>query len=80
LSETDEQVIRVDVSKHSPLIGKTLGDLNLWITVGAYILVIKREEHHIFDPGRDMKVLAGDSLIARGSYYGVQKLKKMAAG
>jgi len=80
LSETDEQVVRAEVSKHSPLVGKTLGDLNLWMTVGAYILVIKRKEHYIFNPGRDMKVLAGDSLIARGSYYGVQKLKKMAAG
>jgi len=80
LAETDEQVARADVSKRSPLVGKTLGDLNLWMTVGAYILMIVRGGHYIFDPGRNMKVLAGDSLIARGSYYGVQKLKKMAAG
>lgn len=80
LAETDEQVARVDVSKRSPLVGKTLGDLNLWMTVGAYILMIVRSGHYIFDPGRNAKVLAGDSLIARGSYYGVQKLKKMAAG
>jgi uncharacterized protein with PhoU and TrkA domain len=80
LAETDEQVARVDVLKRSPLVGKTLGDLNLWMTVGAWVLAIKRGEHYIFDPGRKMKVLAGDSLIARGSYYGVQKLKKMAAG
>jgi len=80
LAETDEQVARVDVSRRSPLVGKTLGDLNLWMTVGVYVLMIVRSGHYIFDPGRNMKVLAGDSLIARGSYYGVQKLKKMAAG
>jgi uncharacterized protein with PhoU and TrkA domain len=78
LGETDEQVTRVYVSKNSPLAGKTLGDLNLWIAVGAYVLAIKRGDHYIFDPGRNMKILAGDSLIARGSYLGVQKLKKMA--
>jgi len=80
LAETDEQVARADVSKRSPLVGKTLGDLNLWMTVGAYVLAIKRGERYIFDPGRSMKVLSGDSLIARGSYLGVQKLKKMASG
>lgn len=80
LGETDEQVARVDVSKSSSLVGKTLGELNLWVTVGAYILVIKRMEHYIFDPGRTMRISAGDSLIARGSYYGVEKLKKIAAG
>ncbi len=80
LSETDEQVVHVDVSKRSPLAGKTLGELNLWVTVGAYVLVIKRGEHHIFEPTKDMKLLAGDSIVVRGSYYGVQKLKKLVAG
>lgn len=80
LAQADEQIAKVDVSESSPLVNKTLGKLNLWSTVGAYVLMIKRGEVYIFNPGIRVKIRAGDSLIVRGSALGVQKLKGMAAG
>ena len=80
IAEADEQIARVDVSERSELVGRTLGELNLWTTMGAYVLVIKRGKRYFFDPGRRRRVQAGDSLIVRGSQPGVQQLKKVAGG
>lgn len=78
IAEADERIAKVDVSLRSPLINKTLGKLNLWATMGAYVLMIKRDKRYIFDPGMKVRVKAGDSLVVRGSHYGVEKLKKAA--
>jgi len=78
IAEADERIAKVDVSSHSPLVNKTLGKLNLWATMGAYVLMIKRGKHYIFDPGMKVRVMAGDSLVVRGSYFGVEKLRKSA--
>ena len=80
IAEADEQVAKVDVSERSELVGRTLGELNLWKTMGAYVLVLKRGDRYFVDPGRRKRVQAGDSLIVRGSQPGVQKLKRAAAG
>jgi len=78
IAEADERIAKVDVSPNSPLVNKTLGKLNLWATMGAYVLMIKRGKHYIFDPGMKVMVRTGDSLVVRGSYFGVEKLKKAA--
>jgi len=78
IAEADERIVKVDVSQHSPLVNKTLGKLNLWATMGAYVLMIKRGKRYIFDPGMKVRVMAGDSLVVRGSYFGVEKLMKAA--
>jgi uncharacterized protein with PhoU and TrkA domain len=80
LAQADEQIAKVEVSEGSSLAGRTLGKLNLWSTVGAYVLIIKRGKIYIFNPGMRTRIRAGDSLIVRGSALGVQKLKEMAAG
>jgi len=78
IAEADERIAKVDVSLNSPLVNKTLGKLNLWATMGAYVLMIKRGKHYIFDPGMKVRVMAGDSFVVRGSYFGVEKLRKAA--
>ncbi|MDH5442926.1 MAG: potassium channel protein [Hadesarchaea archaeon] len=80
LAEADEQIGRVNVAEHSNFVGKSLKELNLWTTMGAYVLMIKRGGRYMFDPSRRTRILAGDSLIIRGSQRGVQKVKKAAAG
>lgn len=79
LAETNEGIARVEVGARSPLVGKSLGELNLWATTGAYVLLIKRGKRYIFDPGMQVKLRAGDALTVRGTFYGVEKLKKAAA-
>ncbi len=78
IAESDEQIARVDIPKRSPFVGKTLRELDLWARMGAYTLLIKRGRRHIFDPSRETHVRGGDVLVVRGTYYGVEKLKKEA--
>ncbi len=80
LAEADEQIGKADVTMYSDFVGKSLKKLNLWTNMGAYVLMIKRGEHYMFDPSKRVRIRAGDSLIVRGSKRGVQKVKKAAAG
>ncbi|MDI6883599.1 MAG: TrkA C-terminal domain-containing protein [Hadesarchaea archaeon] len=78
LGEAEEKISRVEISKRSKMVGKTLGELNLWTIMGIYVLFIKRGRQYIIDPGMDVKIRAGDSAVVRGSLYGVEKFKKEA--
>jgi uncharacterized protein with PhoU and TrkA domain len=78
LAEADERIARVDIPRRSKLVGQSLGELNLWTRMGAYVLMIKRGDRYIFNPGRKLRVAAGDSLIVRGSSAGVEKLRREA--
>ncbi|MEW6592782.1 MAG: TrkA C-terminal domain-containing protein [Candidatus Hadarchaeota archaeon] len=78
LAESKEQIAKVVVSAGSELADKTISELRLWDSMGAYILVIKRGESYIVDPSRSAKIKAGDELIVRGSFFGIDKVKKTA--
>lgn len=80
LEEADEQIGRADVKENSEFVGKSLRELNLWVVMGVYVLMIKRGQRYIFDPPRRTKIQAGDSLIVRGFRRGVQNVKKVAGG
>ncbi len=80
LAEADEQIGRVNVAERSDFVDKSLKELNLWTTMGAYVLMIKRGKRYMFDPSRRTRIRASDSLIIRGSQRGVQKVKKAARG
>jgi len=80
LDEADERITRVKVAKQSSLARRTLGKLDLWNEMGAYVLAIKRGRRYLFNPGKRTTVRAGDFLVIRGSDFGVQKLGKVAAG
>lgn len=80
LEESDEKIARVRVSKRSPLANRTLGKLDLWPRMGAFVLMVKRGRHYMFNPGRGTTVRPGDSIIISGSHLGVKNLEKVAAG
>jgi uncharacterized protein with PhoU and TrkA domain len=79
IAESDEGITRIGISRRSPLVNRTLGELNLWTTAGAYVLMIKRGKRYIFNPSRRVRVRAGDSLVVRGTRFGVRKLRRIAA-
>lgn len=80
LEEADERIARVKVTRRSSLADRTLGKLDLWAEMGAYVLAIKRGRRYMFNPGRRTTVRAGDSLIIRGSDFGVERLGQVASG
>ncbi len=79
LGEAEEKISKVEISKRSRMVGKTLMELNLWAAMGIYVLLIKRGKQYIIDPGRDAKIRAGDSVVIRGAFYGIEKFKKEAS-
>ena len=78
LGESAEKIERFEISKQSGMVGKTLGELNLWKTMGVYVLFIRRGRRYIVRPGRGIKVRAGDDLTIRGSLDGIEKFRKEA--
>ncbi|MGC8816433.1 MAG: potassium channel family protein [Candidatus Hadarchaeum sp.] len=78
LSESLEKICRVKISPNSRFVNKTLEKLNLWGTVGVYVLVIKRDGKHIITPGGNVKLRANDIVLVRGSFEGIEKFQKEA--
>ncbi|MHA1131433.1 MAG: potassium channel family protein [Candidatus Helarchaeota archaeon] len=71
-----EPLIRVEVSKKSFFVNKTIGELKIRTKTGSDILAIRRgkEDRWIYDPQINTKIKAGDVLIARGPLAGNQML------
>jgi uncharacterized protein with PhoU and TrkA domain len=80
LADSKEQIAKVTVSPGSELAEKTISELRFWDTMGAYVLAIKRGEKYIVDPSRKHRIMVGDDLIVRGSFFGVDKVRKAAEG
>ncbi|KUO41090.1 MAG: hypothetical protein APZ16_05775 [Candidatus Hadarchaeum yellowstonense] len=78
ISESLEKICRVKILPGSRFVDKTLEKLNLWGTVGVYVLVIKRGNKHIITPGGNVKLRANDIVIVRGSFEGIEKFQKEA--
>lgn len=78
LSEADEKIGRVKVVERSSLAGHTLKKLDLWRRRGVYTLVLKKGDHYIPNPSKTLTVRAGDVLIIRGSFKGVDELIEVA--
>lgn len=71
-----EPLIRVEVSKKSIFVDKSIGESNIRTKTGSDIIAIRRgkENRWIYDPGSETKIKAGDILIARGPLGGNQML------
>jgi len=77
LGESTEQVARLHVSEKSKLLDKTLGELRLSKTIGAYIRAIRRRVGWIYNPDKDTKILEGDVLIVKGDLQSINGLNEM---
>lgn len=71
LKKAEETIIKVSVSEKSSMIGEALGDLELDINTGMWIIAIRRDSDWIYDPGKNTKIRKNDVLIARGHDDGV---------
>jgi uncharacterized protein with PhoU and TrkA domain len=70
LGESDEVVVRMPVAESSEIEGKSLGEVQLEIETGFFLLAIRRQEQYVYRPRSRAKILAGDELIATGPNEG----------
>jgi uncharacterized protein with PhoU and TrkA domain len=78
IEEAEETVVHVQVSKESPLVGKTLREAQIHEETGMWVLVVRRDGKWI-RPSPDLKINAGDVLIASGYAEGGEDLRKLAS-
>lgn len=78
IEEAEETVTRVDVSKQSPLAGKSLRQAQIQEETGMWVLAVKRGEKWI-RPKPETIIEAGDVLIASGYAEGEEDLRRLAS-
>lgn len=78
IEEAEETVVRVQISEESALVGKTLREAQVHEETGMWVLVVRRGGKWV-RPSPDLKINAGDVLIASGYAEGEEDLKKLAS-
>ncbi len=76
----EEQLIRVEITPNSILVGVYLDKLGLAARFGVDIIAIRRNEDWIINPKETERLEKGDVLIARGAPGGIDELKGLAEG
>ena len=68
------------VADESVLAGKTFGELSLSTNSSMFVIAIHRGQTYIYGPGRDVRIEAGDILMAKGPEDAVVYFKNLADG
>jgi len=76
IKEAEETVVHAQVSKKSPLAGKSLKEAQVHEETGMWVLSIKRGDKWV-RPKPDTVIEAGDHLIVSGYAEGVDDLKRL---
>lgn len=79
IEEAEETVTRVQVSRHSLLVGKSLRDAKIPAETGMWLLVIRRGGDWI-RPKPETLIQAGDVLVASGYAEGEEDFTRLASG
>lgn len=66
LGESDEVITRVPVAPGSALDGASLAEARLEVETGFYLLAIRRAGRYVYRPRGQVRLQAGDELIASG--------------
>ena len=77
LGDSDEVVAHVPVAEGSGADGQTLGDLRLNIEPGFTVLAIRRGGQYRYRPRGEVRLAAGDALIASGPDEGRERLAEI---
>jgi uncharacterized protein with PhoU and TrkA domain len=78
LGDSDEVIGRVPVAPGSELDGRTLREAKLELETGSYLLAIRRAGRYIYRPRGNVRLQAGDELIAIGPDDGRDRLAELA--
>ncbi|MHC1595062.1 MAG: potassium channel family protein [Methanotrichaceae archaeon] len=77
IRESDEVITRAEIRPGAMMDGKTLGELELETDTGMYVLAIKRADRWTYNPRSKVTLGAGDTIFARGTMSGEEKLLRM---
>lgn len=78
LREAEETIVRVTINENSEMAGSTLGDLELEVETGMWVIAIRRHTDWVYDPHHDTRIRADDVIFARGHDEGVPLLVELA--
>jgi uncharacterized protein with PhoU and TrkA domain len=76
---TEENLEHGTLVEGSILEGKSVDELHLARRVGADIIAIKRGDHWLINPGKEI-LMGEDVFVARGTQEGLETLRKAARG
>jgi uncharacterized protein with PhoU and TrkA domain len=76
---TEENLDHSQIVKGSILEGKSVDELHLARKIGADIIAIRRGDHWLIDPGKEI-LMPEDVIVARGTQEGLAMLVKVARG
>jgi K+/H+ antiporter YhaU regulatory subunit KhtT len=69
------QNYEIDVPKDSPIVGKTLEELNFWQETGATVIAIKRKAQVFLSPGPYIRFEADDRIIFIGEERSIHAIQ-----
>lgn len=75
-----ERLVRTKVGRTSPILGKTIGELDLAPRIGMDIIAIRRGKEWIIDPSENERLAEDDILFARGAPRGAKILNELTGG
>ncbi|MBP2031305.1 uncharacterized protein with PhoU and TrkA domain [Methanohalophilus levihalophilus] len=78
LREAEETIVRSTVGESSPMVGTTLGDLELDTETGMWVIAIRRNTDWVYAPDHSTRIREGDVLFARGHDEGVPLFVELA--
>jgi uncharacterized protein with PhoU and TrkA domain len=76
---TEENLEHGTITEGSLLEGKSVDELHLARKIGADIIAIRRGEHWLINPGKEI-LMPEDVIVARGTQEGLEVLLKAAQG
>lgn len=70
----------IEVALSSPVVGRSIGSLNIRAETGATVVTVIRGSTRIRNVGPRLEILAGDVLIAMGNDEEIAKLRNLVGG
>ena len=69
-------VIEIQIKQESPIVGKTIGDIEFWKNTGATIIGVKRDDDIIISPGPYLEFKKEDKILVVGNEGVEEKIQK----
>jgi uncharacterized protein with PhoU and TrkA domain len=80
LPDAIEVLARAELSGDSVYAGRTLVDIDLQTETGVRVIAIRRDGEWLLDPGRETRLVPGDTVLLRGPEGSLDRVYETATG